>query len=94
MKNGKWRIFIGITFLLLVAGVLPTYGADNVPRISTEQLENSLENSDIVILDVRTEKDWNKSDRKIIGAIRVNPEDIRSWAENYSKDQKIVAYCA
>jgi rhodanese-related sulfurtransferase len=93
MKH-KLRMTLGLAFILLFAFTIPTYGAEDVPRISTEELNNTLENSDLVLLDVRTERDWNKSDIKIIGAIRVDPDDIKSWAGNYSKDQMIVAYCA
>jgi rhodanese-related sulfurtransferase len=93
MKH-KLRMTLGLAFILLFAFTIPTYGAEDVPRISTEELNNTLENSNLVLLDVRTERDWNKSDIKIIGAIRVDPDDIKSWAGNYSKDQMIVAYCA
>ena len=94
MKNKKWRLLLGITFLFLAAFALPTYGADDVPRISTEELKDTLEDSNLVLLDVRTEKDWKKSDRKIVGAIRVDPKNVKSWAGDYSKDQRIVLYCA
>jgi rhodanese-related sulfurtransferase len=73
---------------------MPTYGADNVPRMSIEQLNEILDNPNLVLLDVRTEKDWGKSDRKIVGAVRVDPNDVDSWADDYTKDQRIVLYCA
>lgn len=94
MDIKKLGILLGITFLLLSASVLPSYGADNVPRISTDQLKNIIDDPDLVLLDVRTEKDWDSSDKKIVRAIRVDPEDIESWIGNYSKDQKIILYCA
>ena len=93
MKH-KLRMTLGLAFMLLFAFTMPTYGADDVPRISTEQLKDILGNPDIALLDVRTEKDWGKSDRKIAGAVRVDPDDVSSWAGGYSKDQKIILYCA
>ncbi len=49
---------------------------------------------DLIVLDVRTSRDWEGSDRKIAGAIRENPEDVRFWAPKYPRDTTIVAYCA
>ncbi len=93
MKH-KLRMALGLAFLLLFAFTMPTYGAEDAPRISTEQLKDILDSPDLVLLDVRTEKDWEKSDRKIVGAVRVDPDDVSSWAGDYSKDQKIILYCA
>ncbi len=93
MKH-KLRMTLGLVFMLLFAFTMPTYGAEDVPRISTEQLKDILGSPNLVLLDVRTEKDWGKSDRKIVGAVRVDPDDVSSWAGDYSKDQKIILYCA
>ena len=94
MKIKKLGILLGIHFLFLFSLILTAYGVDNVPRISTEQLKNTIDDPGLVLLDVRTEKDWEKSDRKIVRAIRVDPDDVKSWAGNYSKNKKIVLYCA
>jgi len=93
MKH-KLRMTLGLAFMLLFAFTMPTYGAEDVPRISTEQLKDILGSPDLVLLDVRIEKDWGKSDRKIIGAVRVDPDDVSSWAGDYFKDQNIILYCA
>ena len=93
MKH-KLRMTLGLAVMFLFAFTMPTYGADDVPRITTEQLKDILGSPDLVLLDVRTEKDWGKSDRKIVGAVRVDPDDASSWAGNYSQDQKIILYCA
>ena len=92
--NHKLRLLLVLAFMFLFTLVMPTYGADNVPRMSIEQLNEILGNPNLVLLDVRTEKDWGKSDRKIVGAVRVDPNDVDSWADNYTKDQRIVLYCA
>ena len=94
MKDRKLTTFLGLTFLLLFAFAMPAYGANDAPRISTEELQAMLGSSDLVLLDVRTAKDWKKSDRKIVGSVRVDPIDVSSWAGDYSKDQKIILYCA
>lgn len=90
----KLRILLGLFFVLLFTFAIPTYGSEDVPRITTEQLNDILDNPVLVLLDVRTKRDWGKSDKKIFGAVRVDSQDVNSWAADYSKDQKIVLYCA
>jgi len=94
MKNRKLTTFLGLTFLLLFAFAMPAYGADDAPRISTEELQATLGSSDLVLLDARAKRDWKKSGIKIAGAVRVDPNDVNSWAGDYAKDQKIILYCA
>ena len=88
------RISLGLIFMLLFAFSMPVFGGEEAPRVSTDQLNDMLDNPDLVLLDVRTESDWEKSDKKIVGAVRVDPDDVSSWAGNYSQDQKIILYCA
>jgi rhodanese-related sulfurtransferase len=94
MKIRSRGIFWVLSFILLFAFAMPAYGAEGIPRISVKQLNEILSNSELVVLDVRTERDWGNSDKKVVGAVRVNPDDINSWTGNYTKDQKIVLYCA
>ena len=94
MENKRLTTFLGLTFLLLFAFAMPAYGGDDAPRISTDELQAMLGSADLVLLDVRTAKDWKKSDIKISGAVRVDPKDVSSWVGNYGKEQEIVLYCA
>lgn len=64
-----------------------------VPRITKEELKAQLDSGDIVIVDVRIPKDYGNSDKKIKGAVRENPMDVRYWTP-YPKDKTIVLYCA
>jgi rhodanese-related sulfurtransferase len=90
----KLRMFLGLSVLLLFVFAMPVNGEDDIPRISTEQLKDILGSTDLVLLDGRIAKEWRKSDKKIVGAARVDPHDVSSWAGDYSKDQKIVIYCS
>ena len=90
----KWKLFLGLIFLFQFVFTITSYGEDEVPRISTEELKSILDTPDLVLLDSRITKDWRKSDRKIVRAIRVDPHDVSSWAGDYSKDNKIVVYCS
>ena len=91
----KKRIFIAPLLIFFMIGILATFARSaDVPRMKKDELKAMLDNSDLVILDVRYKKDWTDSDSKIKGAIREDPESVKSWAEKYSKDKTIVLYCA
>jgi rhodanese-related sulfurtransferase len=68
--------------------------ATEVPRISTDDLNLRLGDADLVVLDVRSNPDWQQSDKKIVGSERVNPGTADQWASHYSKEKDIVLYCA
>jgi 3-mercaptopyruvate sulfurtransferase SseA len=93
MKREKLRLFFSSVLLLFLMLPVSVY-ADDVPRISKEQLRELIGNANNVLLDARLVKEWRKSDGKIPGAVRVDPHDVSSWAGKYAKDQRIVVYCA
>jgi rhodanese-related sulfurtransferase len=66
--------------------------AEKVPRMSKEELRERLH--EVVVLDVRSEKDWNESDLKILGSRREIPAEENRWMELYPKGQTYVLYCA
>ena len=81
-------IFVFFTF-----GVLPTIALPaDIPRTTTEELKAILGNPDLTILDLRLGKAWTESDLKIKGAVREDPENIGSWANQYAKDKTLVLY--
>ena len=94
------KVLLAFTILLL-SGFIQTAlcaetasGPENVPRMTKEQLKAQLGNSDFVIIDVRSDHDWQDSNTKIKGAIREDPSKLDSWVNNYPKDKTIVLYCA
>lgn len=68
--------------------------AADVPTMSKDELKNQLGSDKIVILDVRSGRDWSSSEFMIQGAIRAAGDDIATWSKNYTKDQTLVLYCA
>lgn len=68
--------------------------AEDAPRITQEEVKSLLNDPQIAILDARALSDWKKSDKKIKGAVRVDPHDVGSWAGNYAKEKQIIVYCA
>lgn len=85
--------------LAMVAGLLMTLAVacasgNSAPRIAPEKLKGWLDNPDVLIIDVRQPADWQSSAKKIKGALRLYPDDVKTWAPMLPKDKKIVLYCS
>ena len=65
-----------------------------VVRISPAQLKAMLSDPELLIIDLRISQHWHRSDAKIPGAKRFDPQDVQSWAQDLDRDKKIVTYCA
>lgn len=78
---------MGWTFIL-------TALAQEVPKITKEEVKGKLGNSDIIIIDVRSGRDWDDSQLKIKGAVREDPRKVSAWIDKYSRDKTLVFYCA
>ncbi len=87
------RILITALFIFLIGSATSSF-AVNVDTMDIDELKSRLDSENTVILDVRAGRDWSSSEFKIKGAIRAEPGDVKSWAENYAKDKTIVLYCA
>ena len=57
-------------------------------------MKSWLSDPQVIILDVRQPKDWQSSDKKIKGAVRQDPKEVKTWAASLPKEKKIVLYCA
>lgn len=68
--------------------------ANTVKIMSIESLAQMLDNPEVIILDVRTGRDWKSSTKKIKGALRADPGKFSSWSTTYAKFKTIVLYCA
>ena len=62
------------------------------PLLAKETLKGWLADPQVIILDVRAAKDWHPSNRKIKGAVRQDPNEVKNWAANLPQDKKIVLY--
>lgn len=90
----KTRFFTTISTLLIM--LLVTVGAAlaNTDIMTKEQLKKAMDEGDVIVLDVRRGKDWSASEFKIRGALRADPSQFSSWADQYPKNKTIVLYCA
>lgn len=71
-----------------------TAAAQEVKKMSIEELKGMLGNPDLVIVDVRRDGDWKLSKVKIKGAVREDQEKVETWMSKYPKDKTLVFYCA
>ena len=94
MKKDKFSaiksIALGLALVVFIS--ISALAAGAAPKISKEQLKEILDNSDVIILDVRTSEDWQKSEFKIKGAIRKRPKLFDSWANEYPRGKTLVLY--
>ncbi len=88
------KTFVFATILILT-GFLSSIAFSQEPtRISKEELRAMLGDPNVIIFDVRIFDEWKASDKKIQGATWKNPEQIKSWMEQYPKDKTLVFYCS
>jgi rhodanese-related sulfurtransferase len=92
MKRVALLAMLGVLVLFIAC----TYGINtkDAPRISKDALKAKLGSPDLVLLDVRSKKDWEKSSEKITGAVQMDPETLDTWSETLPKEKEIVLYCA
>ena len=92
----KKEIIKVILFIsILLSFIVPQWiYAQEIPRMTKEELKAMIGNPELVILDVRSGRDWNSSESKIINAVREEPRQADSWADKYDKSKTFVLYCA
>ena len=90
----RWGLLATLGILVVFIGCTTIQRAQAVPRISKDELKSKLGSPDVILIDVRAKNDWEKSDEKITGAIRMDPEAVDVWAATLSKDKEIILYCA
>lgn len=63
-------------------------------RISKEDVKRRLESGEeIVFLDIRNSGPWDRSARKISGALRLPLDEIDRRADSIPKNKPLVTYC-
>jgi len=99
MKKEMRRKFRVLLFMmsLAISGILSWMAvAEDVPtevlRMTKEEVKEMLDNSTVIIIDVRTDKAWEMSELKIKRAVREDPRNVNSWMDKYPKDKTLVFY--
>lgn len=66
----------------------------HIPRMNIEDLAARMDEPDMMIIDARPQDQWLISERKILGAVHQNPENVESWAGALPRGKTLVIYCA
>jgi len=90
----KWVSLATLGIIVVCIGCSTMQRTQDVPRIPKNELKAKLGSPDLLLIDVRTEADWEKSGDKISGAIRMDPATVDAWAATLPKDKEIILYCA
>jgi len=98
MEDQQMRKVILLMAIAMVFAVLAFFAtpaaAQDVKRITIEELKGMLGTPDLVIVDVRRDGDWKSSKMKIKGAVREDQDKVDAWMSKYPKDKTLVFYCA
>ncbi len=91
MRQTKLWTMVLVASLMLALGWSCGSG-EKPPLLDKEILKSWLSDPEVIILDVRAPKDWHVSKKKITGAVRQEPDEVKTWAAALPKDKKIVIY--
>lgn len=91
----KKRNLLGMAvfFLAVIFFFSGMANGDDVKRISKESLKSLLGSENVIVVDVRTARDYSSSDLKIKGALREDPSQVRKWMGKYEKEKTLIFYC-
>ena len=92
-RNALAIVGIVISTAFVLTALSLALSAD-VTRITKDELRTLIDKGDVIVVDVRTGRDWKSSEFKIHTAVREDPGQVASWANKYSKDKTLVIYCA
>jgi len=89
-KTKFWAMALAVS--LMLAFTLSWGSGEKALLLDKETIKSWLSDREVILLDVRAPKDWNVSDKKIKGAVRQDPDEVKTWAANLPKNKKIVLY--
>jgi predicted sulfurtransferase len=96
MKRKSIVISSLVALLLLIAlaahPAMPTT-VEQVPRLTKQAVKEMLGKPDVVIVDIRYIKQYEQSDKKLPGAVFVQPENFDEFVKNHpQKDKTYILY--
>jgi len=83
-----------LAWMSLVVGDAACAAVPQADKITREELLPLLGRPDVVVVDMRTGRDWNDATLKIKGAVREDPMKPGMWIDKYPKDKMMIFYCA
>ena len=94
MREKLSIVMVAIASFVLLGLFAKSAIAEDVSRVTKEELKTMIGETQVVVIDVRTGKDWDGSKLKIKDAVREEPRKATSWAGKYNKQKTYVLYCA
>jgi hypothetical protein len=92
-KNSGLKTTFLVCFIsILFTAFFSAQAFGQVIKITINQVLESLDDPQLLLLDVRTSGSWQASDNKIKGAVRKNPATFDSWANDLPKNNYLVLY--
>ena len=85
-------LYVIVACVVGLSLAVPVVAGTDALRVNKDTVKSWLDNPKVLIIDVRTGKSWEQSDRKIKGAVRQDPKKVENWATSLPKDKKIVLY--
>ncbi len=85
---------VALLLLFSLAGysAMPTT-VEQVPRLTKDAVKEMLGKPDVVIVDIRYIRQFEQSDKKLPGAVFVQPENFDEFVKNHpQKDKTYVLY--
>jgi hypothetical protein len=85
---------VAVLLLIALAGYsAPPSSVEQVPRLTKDAVKEMLGKPDVVIVDIRYIKQYEESDKKLPGAVSVQPENFDEFVKNHpQKDKTYVLY--
>ncbi|MBT8347102.1 MAG: rhodanese-like domain-containing protein [Desulfofustis sp.] len=87
------RHLVLLVTLLFTLGMASAAWSEDL-IMDKDALSSMLSEPDLVVLDVRTGKDWSSSEFKIKNAMRAPVGEYKDWSASLPKDKTLVTYCA
>ena len=85
----RFAITLPVILCFAIFGIfIFTASAQEIPRITKEEVLGMLDNPDVIIIDVRSQGD----ELKIKGAVREDPKTVSSWIDKYPRNKLLVFY--
>jgi hypothetical protein len=94
MKKTFWVLFFASVLMTAFLALSQFVQAQDVPRITKEELKKQLCSKSLMLIDVRVPQGWKESNQKIKCATRMEPDKVSDWASALPKNKEIVFYCS
>ena len=89
VSYGLLALVLFMAATLAAPAIAATAGA---PRITKEEAKALLGAPKVVFIDGRISAAWDRSTRKIPGAVRADTWDLETWAADFDKDTTFIVY--